>query len=241
MKRIVLAAVAFLALTACGSSDTVEGPIGVSDSVGMSAESVPMGAVDPGAQVITNGFLVLESDDPSQTSLQAQAIVAEANGNVERSAENRFDNTITITLGVRVPATSFSGVMDELSQLGTVNSKDISRTDVTTQVLDLDARIAALETSVGRMTELLKQAETVGDLIAAEAALAERQGQLDSLVSQRDYLRDQVEMSAISITMTGTSSSDDFASLLLLVGGIMIGAIIGVVIGATWWSRRRKL
>lgn len=241
MTRLLAGLFMLSALTACAGADPTASPGGMADSVTMSAESAPMGMVDPGTQVITNGYLVLEASDPSAAALNAQSIVAAADGRVERSAENRFNGTVTVTLSVRVPADSFVSVMDELSTLGTVTSKDISRTDVTTQVLDLDARISALETSVKRMTELLEQAQTVGDLIAAEAALADRQGQLDGFVSQREYLGDQVAMSAIALTITGASSADDLTSLLLLVGGVVIGLLIGLVFGATWWSRRRRV
>jgi hypothetical protein len=75
----------------------------------------------------------------------------------------------------------------------------VSRSDVTATAVDLDARISALQTSVARLQALMDGAATTDALLAAEAALAERQGQLESLQSQRALLADQVEMSTLSV------------------------------------------
>jgi len=69
------------------------------------------------------------------------------------------------------------------------------------QKIDLDARIAVLETSMARLQELLASAESTSDLIAIETALSERQAELDSLSAQRSYLSDQTLFATISITV----------------------------------------
>ncbi|MFX5574754.1 DUF4349 domain-containing protein, partial [Acinetobacter baumannii] len=81
---------------------------------------------------------------------------------------------------VRVPATSLQSVMDGLSAVGDVTATSVNRSDVTEQTVDLRARVAAGEASVARLTQLMSQASSVSDLIAAESALADRQAQLDS-------------------------------------------------------------
>ena len=82
--------------------------------------------------------------------------------------------------------------MQELS----LNSMDVSL-----QKVDLDARIQVLESSLSRLNELLAEAATTSDLIAVESALAERQAELDSLQSQRDYLSDQTLFATLSISL----------------------------------------
>jgi hypothetical protein len=70
---------------------------------------------------------------------------------------------------------------------------------VTTTAVDLDARIAALRTSVERLQALMDDAATTDALLDAEEALAERQERLESLQSQRALLADQVELSTLSV------------------------------------------
>jgi hypothetical protein len=103
---------------------------------------------------------------------------------------------------VRVPADSLDGVIAELRTLGEVTSSSISRQDVTQQTIDLQARIAATQASVDRLTELMSQAGDISDLIAAETALSERQALLESYQQQLETLDDQVAMSTLTVSLT---------------------------------------
>lgn len=107
------------------------------------------------------------------------------------------DDSIT----VRVPADQLSALVDELGSIGEVTSSSVSRQDVTDQAIDLRARIAASEASVQRLTELMSQAADVGDLIAAESALSERQATLESDRQQLAALEGQVEQSTLTVRL----------------------------------------
>ena len=100
---------------------------------------------------------------------------------------------------VRVPADELTGLLADLEDLGDVASVSVSRSDVTTTAVDLDARISALQTSVARLQALMDGAATTEALLAAEEALTERQEELESLQSQRALLADQVELSTLSV------------------------------------------
>ncbi|MFE5410600.1 DUF4349 domain-containing protein [Microbacterium sp. NPDC056569] len=102
---------------------------------------------------------------------------------------------------VRVPADQLQSVVDELSDVGEVTATNLSRQDVTEQTVDLEARIEAAEASVARLTELMAQAQTVADLLAAESALSERQATLEAYQQQLEMLDDQVAMSTLSVTV----------------------------------------
>ena len=102
---------------------------------------------------------------------------------------------------IRVPADQLSAVVDDLSDLGEVTASSINRQDVTQQTVDLRARTEAAQASVDRLTELMSQAESVADLIAVEAALAERQATLESYQQQLEYFEGQVAMSTLTVTL----------------------------------------
>ncbi|MBN9176188.1 MAG: DUF4349 domain-containing protein [Microbacterium sp.] len=104
---------------------------------------------------------------------------------------------------VRVPADALSDTIADLAQVGEVTATQVDRRDVTTETVDLRARVTSLEASVTRLTELMGQATSTSDLIAAESALAERQGELDSLRQQLTWLDGQVAMSSLTVTVTG--------------------------------------
>lgn len=102
---------------------------------------------------------------------------------------------------VRVPADQLASVVDDLDAVGEVTASSVNRQDVTEQTVDLQARIDAAQASVDRLTDLMAQAESVADLIAAEAALSERQALLESYQQQLEMLDDQVAMSTLSVTV----------------------------------------
>ena len=102
---------------------------------------------------------------------------------------------------VRVPAGQLQDVVDELDDVGDVTATNLSRQDVTAQTIDLEARIEAAQASVDRLTALMAQAQSVADLISAEAALSERQALLESYQQQLEMLDDQVAMSTLSVTV----------------------------------------
>jgi hypothetical protein len=103
---------------------------------------------------------------------------------------------------VRVPADELTEVIDELSDVGEVTASTVNRQDVTEQTVDLEARVEASQASVDRLTELLGEATSVADLLAAESALAERQAMLESYQQQLESLEGLVELSALSVTLT---------------------------------------
>jgi hypothetical protein len=128
--------------------------------------------------------------------------VESAGGRVDERTEQTAsggDEGAYADLVVRVPADALTGVLADLEELGEVASVSVTRSDVTGQTVDLDARISALQTSVTRLQTLLDEAPTTEALLAAEGALSGRQEQLESLQSQRALLADQVELSTLRV------------------------------------------
>lgn len=112
-------------------------------------------------------------------------------------------------ISVRVPAAELQTVIDGLGDVGEVTSSRITRDDVTTQTVDLRARVTAGQVSVERLTALLSEAGSVSDLIAAESALAERQAQLESLQQQLQALESQVTLSSLTVELSTPAAPVD--------------------------------
>lgn len=162
---------------------------------------------------------------------------------------------------VRVPADQLTSTLAGLSELGEVTSTQIDRRDVTTEAVDLRARVASLEASVARLTELMGQSATTADLIAAESALSQRQSELDSLRQQLTSLDTQVSMSTLTVSLTspqpvvsadpagfGDGIGAGWNGLVATLNGLVIGIgfllpWLGVlaVVGAIVWVVRRVL
>jgi hypothetical protein len=165
------------------------------------------GAVaDPAAdrQVVTTANASVVVDDPADTAQRLSELVEAAGGRVDERTEyaetgDDGDGGASADLVVRVPADALTDVLADLEDLGEVANVSVSRSDVTGQTVDLDARISSLQSSVARLQALMDEAPTTEALLAAEGALSGRQEQLESLQSQRAFLADQVELSTLRV------------------------------------------
>ncbi len=136
---------------------------------------------------------------------------------------------------VRVPSAELDGMVRELSALGEVTTSSVNRQDVTEQVVDLEARIEASQASVDRLLELMTQATSVADLIAAESALAERQATLESYQAQLKSLESAVDMSSLTVNLqpvveTVEADPAGFADGLIAGWNGLVATLNGIVI-----------
>ena len=92
--------------------------------------------------------------------------------------------------------------MDAFGSLGDVEQRSQKSEDVTTKVIDNDARVRAGERSIRQIEALLSRAEKLGDIIAIETDLARRQADLDSLKQQQAWLEDQTSLSTINVYLS---------------------------------------
>lgn len=215
MRGLLGKALAISAMTlVVGCSGPSGDDSGSADGGGESAGAVADEgtAADSDRQVITTATASLVVDDPAVAAQRVSELAEDAGGRVDERTERAAagdgaDEGSSADLVVRVPSTELTGVLADLDDLGEVSSLSVSRSDVTGQVVDLDARISALQTSVARLQALLDEAPTTEALLAAEGALSGRQEQLEALQSQRAFLAGQVELSTLRVHLSTSGVS----------------------------------
>jgi hypothetical protein len=187
--------------------------------------------------VISTGEVELSSDDVATTRDRVDAVLTRAHGRV--ADENTLTDdrgTVTSThLVLRVPSAAFDPTMTSLAGLATLQSSSRKAQDVTTEVIDVNARIAAQRAGVRRLRALVSRAADLPALLAVERELTARQGELESLAQQRAYLADRTSLATITVDITRhTTPSPAKRSTGGFVGGLQHGwhALVIVVVGA---------
>lgn len=200
LGRVVATAAVLLVVGCSGASDGESSDAAGGGGAGAVADEGGAPA-DADRQIITNASASLAVDDPAEGAQRVSELVESAGGRVDERTEQAAgdDAEASADLVVRVPSDALTDLLADLEELGEVASVSVSRSDVTGQAVDLDARISALQTSVARLQALLDEAPTTEALLAAEGALSGRQEQLESLQSQRALLADQVELSTLNV------------------------------------------
>jgi hypothetical protein len=93
-------------------------------------------------------------------------------------------------------------VLGRLARLGTEQSRQVSTTDVTTKVADVDSRVTSAQAAIARLRDLYQHAVKVGDIISIESELSGRESDLESLQAQQRALAAQTAMATITLSLT---------------------------------------
>jgi len=229
-------AVLLLIVTGCSSGNQVESSQGGGVAPAPAKEFAPeappgQDTVAEGPDIVTTGSMRVTVSDPIAAADKFAAATVEAGGRVQARTDQSGSSTPSVTLTLRIPSDRVDAVLARIDEIGVVDSKSINYDDVTSQRIDLDARIKALQTSVNRLLDLMNKATSTEDLLAAESSLTQRQGELDSLQAQRATLGDQVSYATITVDL----SSEPSVSRVGFVGAIEQGwrALVSTASGLT--------
>jgi hypothetical protein len=113
------------------------------------------------------------------------------------------------TIVLEVPQHSFSRFVSEVERIGHATSVTTTSNNVTSQYVDLQARITALNASLAQYLTILKKATTISDILAVQnqintiqSEIEQDQGQLKVLANQTTY-----GSLTVNVTQTGHHSS----------------------------------
>jgi hypothetical protein len=155
---------------------------------------------------VKQGQIELESDDVAAVGDQLYALAARLHGEVA-SEQTRSDvkgRQTQSTLLLLVPVATFDDAMQEIPTYGTLRSRQLSKQDVTTQVVDLEVRVENARESVAQLRALFQEATKLGQVILLESEIRTRQADLESLLAQQRALADKTTMSEITVTVVQT-------------------------------------
>ncbi|MGH1503291.1 MAG: DUF4349 domain-containing protein [Acidimicrobiales bacterium] len=158
-------------------------------------------APDLGRQIIRTASVTVEVDDILVAGQEANTIIEGFGGLL-------FDQTTSVsgspssTLTFRVQPADFSEALDALAGVGVVLAQEVSATDVTERVVDLESRIITSEASVERLRAFLADATTLEAIAQIEAELLTRETDLELLRGQLRTLQNQVSLATITLHLT---------------------------------------
>jgi hypothetical protein len=155
-------------------------------------------------KVISVGSVSLEAADLSAAREEIDRLLGRYGGRVtdEETVNDDDGEPERSTLRLRVPSVRFDAMMGAFDDLATVTRTDREAADVTTEVIDVDARIRTQEVSLERLRRFLGEARDVGSMIRLESEIAQREADLGSLRAQQEYLEDQTSLATIKVDLT---------------------------------------
>jgi hypothetical protein len=226
------------------------------------------GTVFDTRSIIYTGQITVRVSDVDAAARSATELAARYGGFIggDHRSDRGDPGEARATLELRIPADEFTAAVNELSELGDEESREVQTEDVTEEVVDLQTRIATALASVERTRALLERADSIDDIVAVEAELSEREAALASLQARQRRLADLSTLSTITATLLAQEAEppavDDedrtgflaglaagwrgfTASMtVLLTGfGVLLPWLVAFGVptaGAVWWARRRR-
>jgi hypothetical protein len=188
-------------------------------------------------KIIKTGEISVEVPDVTAALVRVRAMAVALGGYVGGSQAGTKDQTATLTL--RIPADRFDEAITRLHRLdGDVIVEATNEQDVTSAVVDLEARITNLQASEVQYRALLGRAVKIEDILAVQTHLDDVRGQIEQLQAQHKELTGLADLSTLTVTLVpsalqqtagnwdpGKTVADAFATLVGVAQAVGNGAI----------------
>jgi hypothetical protein len=147
--------------------------------------------------VVFTARLELEVEDVEAT-VDAVRLLAESHGGFVSTVNTR-DKRGSIT--VRVPQRRFHDAVEEIEELGEVQSRNLQGEDVTEEYVDLQAELTNMERQEQRLLDIMEMGTTVESVLKVEHELERVRGRIESLQGRINYLDSRVELATITVNL----------------------------------------
>jgi hypothetical protein len=203
---LALFAIAGLLVAGCASAATAPRDQGAPlPTAGAGKDTGGEAAPDAAERLIVRvGSLELHVADVARAYQQARQLALRLGGYVGDSAfatDNEGRPSATVVL--RIPADRYDEALDALRPMATkVVLERSQETDVTSQVVDLDARIANLRASEAALVQIFDRAQKISDVLEVQRELTTVREQIEQLVAQRQLLAKQAALATLTVTLS---------------------------------------
>jgi hypothetical protein len=143
------------------------------------------------------------------------------------------------TIVLQVPEPTFASMVSQVQKVGHPTSVTTSSTDVTSQYVDLQSRITALQASRQQYLTIMTQANSIGDILAVQSQLETLQSQIEQLQGQLNVLNSQTTYGTLTVNLTeaGHHVTPPPVHLQSAISKAWSAGVGGFVSGVEWLIR----
>lgn len=174
-----------------------------------SSAPVPKTATDQQAatdrKIIFNASLSLDVIDAEKAFSDCEILVAKYGGFVAQSSLQKSDTQVLATAVLRVPAARVTELMNGLAGLGTITSRNSGSDDVTSQYIDIQARLKVLRAEEVQLVGFLKKATNIKDMLAVQEQLRTVRTQIEQYEGQQRYMDNATSLATVTVQLAQTT------------------------------------
>ncbi|MEB3215532.1 MAG: DUF4349 domain-containing protein [Nostocales cyanobacterium 94392] len=125
----------------------------------------------------------------------------------ETQLDSSYSSRPSATIQMRVPQNVLETTLNQLAELGTVQSRNISAEDVGEQIVDFEARLTNLRRTESNLLKIMDKSGSVKDILSVAQELSNVREQIERISAQLKSLQNQVAFSTITLNLQAAVSS----------------------------------
>ena len=289
LRSLVVLAVLSLAIAACGGSAAApntdsgfpagENPAGAAPAPAATAGPAFSGKADEqftnagsaagrGPLIVRTGQLNLEVAVLDDAIAAAERAVTAVGGYVAASQRQGDDENAGAMVTYRIPVERWEASLTALRKVGVkVLSEQTGSEEVTSQVVDLGARLANLRATESALQAIMARATKIPNILEVQAQLTGVRGEIEQLTAQKQSLEERAAMATLTVgyslpptvavaavregwdpasevdraaaTLVGLGQGVANAAIWFAIVLLPLALVLGVLVGAAWLVARR--
>jgi hypothetical protein len=170
--------------------------------------ALPLSQVQP--QLIKTANLQLTVKSIITSIDQAKAIAQQQQGNIlnlrdEIPTDGNSHRTASVQ--IRVPQAKLDAALQALKALGSLDRQSITAEDVSTQLIDSQARLKNLRKTEATLLEIMERSGGVSDVLKVAQELSNVRNQVEQITAQLTALQNQVAYSSVQLNLVEVTAS----------------------------------
>jgi Domain of unknown function (DUF4349) len=154
-------------------------------------------------QLVRTATLTLGVEDVETAIDAVVAIARQQQGELMGLQELPTASRQQVTLQIRVPQAKLEPTLEQLERLGQVQGRSLSATDVSTQQVDLQARLRNLRKTEEMLLTIMNRSGGMADVLKVAQELSNVRSTIEQLDAQARDLSTKVAFSTIQLTLEG--------------------------------------
>ena len=151
-------------------------------------------------RLVYDGTMSIRVENLEEAVRAGRDAVLEAGGYIAASRQSTEETSATASVTYRIPADRWEPTLDALRGLGEHIGEEIASTEVTAQIVDLEARIRNLRVHEAGVQRLAEQATTFEDILDGQERLARVRQEIEQLDAQLASLENRADRGTLTVT-----------------------------------------
>lgn len=218
--------------------------------------------------IVRTGQLNLEVAVLDEALVAAERAVTAAGGYVAASQRQGDDEKASAMVTYRIPVERWEATLAALRKVGVkVLSEQTGSEEVTSQVVDLGARLTNLRATESALQAIMAKATKIPDILEVQAQLTGVRMEIEQLTAQKQSLEERAAMATVTVgfslppavavtqvqegwdpasevdraaaTLVGLSQGLANAAIWFAIVVLPLALFLGILVGAAWLVARR--